>query len=132
MTLPLPYRVAPHRKLIRADPSAALLRLTPPLRLSPRLRSGLRLTRASAGSCSASAHSLGQDDQQDYPTSTTIRGWPYSTACAFSQRILTMRPATSASISFIIFIASMIHSVWPLRTALPSSTYGGASGDEAR
>src|SRR5215469_130325 len=65
-------------------------------------------------------------------TSKIISGCPYSTGCALAAMIRTTRPATGASISFIIFIASMIHSGWPLRIEVPSSTKGAASGDAAR
>ena len=40
--------------------------------------------------------------------------------------------AAGDSISFIIFIASIMHSGWPLRTEPPSSTNGAASGEAAR
>ena len=42
---------------------------------------------------------------------TTNSGWSYSTGWPFSTRILTISPATSASIWLSIFIASMMHSV---------------------
>ena len=38
----------------------------------------------------------------------------------------TTVPATSDSISFISFIASTMHSTWPARTWLPTSTNAGA------
>ena len=41
-------------------------------------------------------------------------------------------PATSASISFISFIASTMQRVWPFLTFWPTSTNGGDSGDGAR
>ncbi len=41
-------------------------------------------------------------------------------------------PDTSASISFISFIASMMQSVWPGRTIEPMSTNDGASGEGER
>ena len=40
-------------------------------------------------------------------------------------------PATSASISFISFIASMMHKTVPGLTFSPTLTYGGASGEGA-
>src|SRR3989442_704553 len=59
-------------------------------------------------------------------------GWPYSTAWPFSTKILTIRPPTFDSISFISFIASMIQRIWPSLTTVPSFTYGSALGDGAR
>jgi hypothetical protein len=41
-------------------------------------------------------------------------------------------PATSASISFISFIASMMQRAWPGLTTLPMSANEGASGEGAR
>ena len=40
-------------------------------------------------------------------------------------------PATSDSISFMIFIASMMHSTWPLATRVPTDTNGLAPGSGA-
>jgi hypothetical protein len=45
---------------------------------------------------------------------------------------LTTRPATFDSISFMSFIASMMHRVWPSFTVSPSLTNGVASGLVAR
>src|SRR5690606_21511059 len=54
--------------------------------------------------------------------------WPNSTGVPFSTRTLTILPATSASIWFIIFMASMTQSVSPGLTWLPISTNGLAPG----
>ena len=62
------------------------------------------------------------------PSCTLKSFCPNSTGLPFSARISTMVPATSASISFISFIASTMQSVCPSRIALPTSTNGGASG----
>src|ERR1700687_955429 len=59
-------------------------------------------------------------------------GSPNSTAWAFWGKISVTTPSMSDSISFISFIASMMHITWPLRTREPTSTKGGASGDGAR
>jgi len=40
-----------------------------------------------------------------------------------------MRPALSASIWFIIFIASMMHSTWPALISSPISTKAFAPGE---
>ena len=50
----------------------------------------------------------------------------------FLTRISSTRPSDSDSISFISFIASTMQTTWPLRTAWPTSTNEGASGDGAR
>ena len=46
--------------------------------------------------------------------------------------MLTTSPSYSESISFINFMASMMHSTWPLRTASPTDTNALASGAAAR
>src|SRR5215467_2514234 len=84
----------------------------------------------------------GEDDQADVSDggharaqragSIRNRGCPNSTGCAFSTKILTTRPATLDSISFISFIASMMHRIWPSLTTSPSLTYGSAVGEDAR
>jgi hypothetical protein len=43
-----------------------------------------------------------------------------------------MVPAQSASISFMSFMASTMHSAWPSRMVLPTSTNDGASGEGER
>src|SRR5690606_26921490 len=45
--------------------------------------------------------------------SITTSGSPYSTGCASSNRIAVTVPARGAGIWFIVFMASMISSVWP-------------------
>jgi hypothetical protein len=62
----------------------------------------------------------------------TNSGSPYSTGSPFSTRIALTTPARSASIWFIIFIASMMHSVSPALTSCPTSTNDFVSGPEAR
>src|SRR6185295_15952970 len=56
---------------------------------------------------------------------------PYSTGRPFSTSLAVMMPATSASISFISFIDSMMHSTWPGSTASPTRTKDGAPGAAA-
>ena len=58
----------------------------------------------------------------------TNRTWPNSTGSPLVTWIAAMRPATSASIWFIIFIASIMHSVSPTLTSSPTLTNGSASG----
>src|SRR4029079_9863227 len=55
-------------------------------------------------------------------------GCPYSPGCAFCTRTAAIVPETSASISFISFIASTMHSTWPFSIRWPSTTYASASG----
>ena len=64
--------------------------------------------------------------------SITNSGWPYSTAWPFSARIRVTVPDLSASISFKIFMASIMHSVSPSLTWSPTSMKGLAPGLEAR
>ena len=54
---------------------------------------------------------------------------PYSTGCPVSTYVRTTSPATSDSISFINFMASMMHRGCPTSTTSPSLTKGGALGD---
>ena len=58
-------------------------------------------------------------------------GIPYSTGLPLATNILAMVPETSASISFISFIASMMQSTWPSLTASPTLTNGGVPGEGA-
>src|SRR3989344_5131124 len=60
------------------------------------------------------------------------RASPYSTGWPFSLRMALTTPTLSDSISFIIFMASMMHKVSPTLTWLPISTKGAASGEEER
>src|SRR5579864_1834136 len=53
----------------------------------------------------------------------------YSTGWPLLTRRLTISPLTSASISFISFMASMMHSTWPASTVSPAFTNGGDPGD---
>lgn len=59
-------------------------------------------------------------------------GSPYSTGVPFSTRISLITPDFSASISFISFMASMMHKVSPSLTLWPTSTKAGALGLGAR
>src|SRR5580704_794716 len=55
-------------------------------------------------------------------------GSPYSTGWPFSISTRTTSPPTSASISFMSFMASMMHTVCPASTKSPTRTNGPASG----
>eukprot|EP00879_Flechtneria_rotunda_P006017 GHRR01006329.1.p1 GENE.GHRR01006329.1~~GHRR01006329.1.p1 ORF type:complete len:156 (-),score=46.38 GHRR01006329.1:610-1077(-) len=57
-----------------------------------------------------------------------MSGWPGATDWPFSTHTFTTSPPTSASISFISFIASMMHTVCPFFTRSPSFTNGGSPG----
>ena len=65
---------------------------------------------------------------QHGPYSMMNKGWPNSTGSPLSAMMATMVPAASLSIWFIIFIASMMHSVSPTSTLLPICTKGFAPG----
>src|SRR5665213_2559549 len=56
-------------------------------------------------------------------------GWPNSTGSPFFASIAVIRPSLSDSIWFIIFIASMMHRIWPTLISLPISTKGFAPGE---
>ena len=56
------------------------------------------------------------------------RGRPYSTPSPSFTKISFTRPGPSALISFITFIASMMHRVSPTFTAAPGRTNGSSSG----
>src|SRR5690606_22962039 len=58
-------------------------------------------------------------------------GWPNSTGSPFSTKISAIVPETSASISFMSFIASTMQRVCPFCTVWPTSTNGGDSGERA-
>ena len=55
-------------------------------------------------------------------------GWPTSTAWPFSHRMRVILPLQSDSISFMIFIASMMQTGSPSLIVLPSSTKALAPG----
>ena len=61
--------------------------------------------------------------------SITTSGSPYSTGCASLKRMAVTVPERGEGIWFIVFIASMMSSVWPSRTVWPTSTNGLASGE---
>src|ERR1700676_5142772 len=56
-------------------------------------------------------------------------GWPNFTGSPFFANIAVTRPALSDSIWFIIFMASMMQSIWPTLISLPISTKGFAHGE---
>ena len=66
--------------------------------------------------------------QIDRDYSITINGWSNSTASPSFTKIALTTPALSASIRFIIFIASTIQSASPTLTVCPTSTKAFASG----
>ena len=75
---------------------------------------------------------VGDDDFLDHRGySMTNSGWPNSTGSPFLARIAVTRPALSDSIWFIIFIASMMQSIWPTLISMPISTKGLAPGADA-
>src|SRR5262249_61432018 len=55
-------------------------------------------------------------------------GWPYSTGWPLVASRFTTSPQTSDSISFISFMASIMHSTWPACTTSPGFTKGGVLG----
>src|SRR6202042_1908484 len=64
--------------------------------------------------------------------STITNGSPNSTGWPSSTRICVTVPARVEGIWFIVFIASMIKSVCPTATLLPTSMNGLAPGSEAQ
>ncbi len=61
--------------------------------------------------------------------STTNSGWPNSTGSPLRAMIEVTLPALSASIWFIIFMASMMHSTWPTLISSPISMNAFAPGE---
>src|SRR5690606_11031709 len=59
-------------------------------------------------------------------------GSPYSTGWASSTRMRLTVPDRWAGIWFMVFIASMISTVWPSETRDPTSTNLGPPGSAAR
>ena len=59
-------------------------------------------------------------------------GSPYCTGWPFSWWTFTTSPATSASISFMSFMASMMQTTWPTLTRSPTLTKGAALGSGER
>ena len=59
---------------------------------------------------------------EPYNGSIKKRGWPNSTGVVLSTKTFTTFPSTSASISFMSFMASTIHNTCPFFTNAPSST----------
>ena len=75
---------------------------------------------------------VGDDDLLEHDRraySTTKRGWPNSTGSPLRAMMDVMRPARSASIWFIIFMASMMQSTCPTFTSSPISTKALAPGE---
>ena len=62
------------------------------------------------------------------PYTMRNRGWSNSTTWPLPTQISATVPSTSAGISFISFIASIMHRVSPFFTWSPTSTKGRASG----
>ena len=58
------------------------------------------------------------------PYSMIIRGAPYSTGLPSSTRMRLTVPARGAGMWFIVFIASMIRTVWPSATCAPTVDKG--------
>src|SRR3954468_13742817 len=53
---------------------------------------------------------------------------PYSTGISFCTQTSSMTPARSDSISFMIFMASMMHRTWPALTVVPTAVKGEPPG----
>src|SRR5437764_14687397 len=62
---------------------------------------------------------------------TRYSTWPNCTGLPFSATISAITPFVSALISFITFIASIIHTTVSSFTSLPTSTNGDASDQAA-
>jgi hypothetical protein len=59
-------------------------------------------------------------------------GWSYSTGWPSSTRMDSITPLVSASMWFIIFMASTMHRVSPFFTVWPTSTKAGEAGEDLR
>src|SRR5690606_14659522 len=59
-------------------------------------------------------------------------GWSYSTGWPSSTRMDSITPLVSASMWFIIFMASTMHRVSPFFTVWPTSTKDGELGEDLR
>ncbi|MNG01334.1 hypothetical protein D3C84_843080 [compost metagenome] len=59
-------------------------------------------------------------------------GWSYSTGWPSSTRMDSITPLVSASMWFIIFMASTMHRVSPFFTVWPTSTKDGEVGEDLR
>src|SRR5690606_21234858 len=66
-----------------------------------------------------------------YAGRTRKRTVPYSTGVSLATHTSTISPETSHSISFMIFMASMMHTTWPGFTIVPTWARAGEPGDEA-
>ena len=75
---------------------------------------------------------VGDEDLVEHrPYSIATSGSPYSTGWALSTKILVILPERGAWIWFIVFIASMMRSVWPSFTVAPTSMKFAAPGEGA-
>ena len=86
----------------------------------------------SNGLAAAVANKLNRQSSLHSDYSITNKGSPYSTGVPFSTKMALTTPDFSASISFISFMASMMHRVWPSFTVWPTSTNGSEVGLAAR
>jgi hypothetical protein len=66
------------------------------------------------------------------PYSMIMRGAPYSTGVAVLDEDPLHVPARGAGIWFMVFIASMISTVWPSATLSPTLTKAAAPGSGER
>src|SRR5690606_41950936 len=71
-------------------------------------------------------------EHQKSPYSVTTSGSPYSTGWASSTRMRVTVPERCAGIWFMVFIASMMRTVWPSDTLVPRSTKAGLPGSGER
>src|SRR5690606_17109658 len=74
---------------------------------------------------------VGDEDLVEHYSMTTS-GSPYSTGSASSTRMREMVPERWAGIWFIVFMASMMSTVCPSVTLLPTATKGGLPGSGER
>src|SRR6187455_958841 len=76
---------------------------------------------------------IGDQDFFEHQPFLSLKSFcPNSTLLPFSTSTSRIVPEASLSISFISFIASMMHRAWPSFTLVPTSTKFFASGEGAR
>ena len=80
----------------------------------------------------ARARHASKEPAQNLRYRTRKSTWPNCTGFPFSATTSAITPLTSALISFITFIASMMQTTVSSFTSLPTSTNGGDSGEAAR